>query len=356
MPELRTHAPAVCEGEYCVVHNPSDHHMKDWPVAYRTDRRVEMPPRVVGESVLLGGVFVLAERICPHGVGHPDPDAMAFARREGGDEFADAEGVHGCDLCCRPPRDPSKPITPEETAEIAEYYDTHCSVSGEPLSPDPQPVSGEFFDRLHRATAVDDSPIVLGGEDAEDDAAILEAFDAALAAGEQVLVTAPPEGWTGAVERVCGHCGMACRGYGFVDGVYLCHTGTQPPWDNPADCYRLVTVYEHDKDGACWCRDLDPVYVGLAHTAPVAAGGRYVDWAQSLPQKWHGVDDRVGLPDDEPVWVALKPVAKMDGPAYYVEVAYYDFGEFYSAATGEILSDDVAHWAEIRAPKHPEAR
>ena len=32
------------------------------------------------------------ERVCPHGVGHPDPD-----RRH-----ADDPGVHGCDGCCAP--------------------------------------------------------------------------------------------------------------------------------------------------------------------------------------------------------------------------------------------------------------
>jgi hypothetical protein len=35
------------------------------------------------------------ERICPHGVGHPDPDEYAIA--SGGDA-----GVHGCDGCCAP--------------------------------------------------------------------------------------------------------------------------------------------------------------------------------------------------------------------------------------------------------------
>jgi hypothetical protein len=34
------------------------------------------------------------ERICPHGVGHPDPD----------DVFA-TDTVHGCDGCCTPPSD-----------------------------------------------------------------------------------------------------------------------------------------------------------------------------------------------------------------------------------------------------------
>lgn len=32
----------------------------------------------------------LMERICPHGVGHPDPDDI------------NPDGVHGCDGCCRP--------------------------------------------------------------------------------------------------------------------------------------------------------------------------------------------------------------------------------------------------------------
>lgn len=30
------------------------------------------------------------ERICPHGVGHPDPDCM----------YAKRDTVHGCDGCC----------------------------------------------------------------------------------------------------------------------------------------------------------------------------------------------------------------------------------------------------------------
>jgi hypothetical protein len=32
------------------------------------------------------------ERICPHGIGHPDPDDPAFKNP--------IEGVHGCDGCC----------------------------------------------------------------------------------------------------------------------------------------------------------------------------------------------------------------------------------------------------------------
>lgn len=70
------HRSSVCAGRVCMIHNPSDHHMRSWPLGFRADR---MP---------------LAERFCPHGVGHPDPDCVAF--------LGEGWGVHGCDGCCRP--------------------------------------------------------------------------------------------------------------------------------------------------------------------------------------------------------------------------------------------------------------
>lgn len=73
------HSPDQCEGEYCCIHNPSDHSMKDFPTHWRADRGI-------------------MERICPHGVGHPDPDDMAFITRTRGEGHM--EGVHGCDGCC----------------------------------------------------------------------------------------------------------------------------------------------------------------------------------------------------------------------------------------------------------------
>jgi hypothetical protein len=39
----------------------------------------------------------MMERICPCGVGHPDPDDLAFKKRMGMD---DSEGIHGCCGCC----------------------------------------------------------------------------------------------------------------------------------------------------------------------------------------------------------------------------------------------------------------
>lgn len=78
------HRPVFCEGEDCPIHRPSQHHMRDWPLNWRGDRH-------------------LAERICPHGIGHPDPDHMARVKRL----IGVADGIHGCDGCCRPPEDPA---------------------------------------------------------------------------------------------------------------------------------------------------------------------------------------------------------------------------------------------------------
>jgi hypothetical protein len=74
---IYVHNKKDCKGNYCVVHNPSDHHMRDWPLHWRDDRKI-------------------FERICPHGIGHPDPDDMAYKKSIGHPD----EGIHGCDGCC----------------------------------------------------------------------------------------------------------------------------------------------------------------------------------------------------------------------------------------------------------------
>lgn len=68
---LLVHPKTQCAGQHCCIHNPSDHHMKDWPQNWREDRGI-------------------MERICPHGIGHPDPDDPT------------TDKVHGCDGCCTP--------------------------------------------------------------------------------------------------------------------------------------------------------------------------------------------------------------------------------------------------------------
>lgn len=81
-PHLFTNVHPVerCAGRPCVLHNPSEHHMRPWPTLWRADTR-------------------LMERTCPHGIGHPDPDDMAHHQSRG----QDWKGVHSCDGCCSPP-------------------------------------------------------------------------------------------------------------------------------------------------------------------------------------------------------------------------------------------------------------
>ena len=71
------HYRKACRGRRCVIHSPSTHHMSKWPMLYRNDRNI-------------------FERICEHGIGHPDPDQFQYWRVMG-TEF---EAVHGCDGCC----------------------------------------------------------------------------------------------------------------------------------------------------------------------------------------------------------------------------------------------------------------
>lgn len=68
------HDPSLCEGRPCTVHNLTDHKMRSFYQSWRSDRKI-------------------MERICPHGVGHPDPDDYKI--------FTGADdNTHGCDGCC----------------------------------------------------------------------------------------------------------------------------------------------------------------------------------------------------------------------------------------------------------------
>lgn len=81
--DLQVHPPEKCEGRPCCIHAPSDHPMREWPLNLRADH----------------GPVMFCERICPHGVGHPDPDDVAWHSSEGRGWIA----VHGCDFCCQAP-------------------------------------------------------------------------------------------------------------------------------------------------------------------------------------------------------------------------------------------------------------
>ena len=76
---VNVHSKSDCTGP-CPIHNPSDHHMKDWDLNWRIDL----------------GIF---ERICKCGVGHPDPDSLNYIRKTD-PKLAKSLSIHGCCGCC----------------------------------------------------------------------------------------------------------------------------------------------------------------------------------------------------------------------------------------------------------------
>lgn len=72
------HIAEECSG-HCPLHGPSEHSMLDFPLYWRED----------------AGIF---ERLCPHGIGHIDPDTLA---RLESIRIGEGWGVHGCDGCCK---------------------------------------------------------------------------------------------------------------------------------------------------------------------------------------------------------------------------------------------------------------
>ena len=73
---LFVHKEENCEGEVCTIHNRTNHRMRRFPQLWRGDRKI-------------------MERVCSHGIGHPDPDEYKII--EGIDD-----GAHVCDGCCIP--------------------------------------------------------------------------------------------------------------------------------------------------------------------------------------------------------------------------------------------------------------
>lgn len=76
---VNVHNPRLCQGRGCAIHNhPSKHPLRSAPLNWREDRGI-------------------LERICSHGVGHPDYDAALFQESIG----RSVENIHGCDGCCQ---------------------------------------------------------------------------------------------------------------------------------------------------------------------------------------------------------------------------------------------------------------
>jgi hypothetical protein len=64
------HDPLACKGRPCPIHGRTDHPLRYATQVWRSDRGV-------------------VERICEHGVGHPDPDSLPGTKH-----------MRGCDGCC----------------------------------------------------------------------------------------------------------------------------------------------------------------------------------------------------------------------------------------------------------------
>ena len=69
-----------CDVNGCAIHNPSYHPLSDAKQFMREDKSW------------------LIERVCDHGIGHPDPDSASFISKTEGNTSI---WVHGCDGCCR---------------------------------------------------------------------------------------------------------------------------------------------------------------------------------------------------------------------------------------------------------------
>lgn len=82
---LQHHPSALCSPP-CSIHNPSLHHMRDWPRRWFQDRQMIC-------------------RVCVHGIPHPDPDDLLFRSRIVGEQpELFWEGLHYCPChCCNTP-------------------------------------------------------------------------------------------------------------------------------------------------------------------------------------------------------------------------------------------------------------
>lgn len=72
------HDITACAGRGCAIHNhPSTHPLMNATLLWRDDRNI-------------------LERLCEHGIGHPDYDSAQFIESIG----QGYQNIHGCDGCC----------------------------------------------------------------------------------------------------------------------------------------------------------------------------------------------------------------------------------------------------------------
>src|SRR5690242_385678 len=84
---LHVHDREDCEGPHCCIHNPSDHPLRDMELMWRSDV----------------GPMGKMERLCTHGIGHPDPDDVEYRQSHGDPNAQLWADTHACDGCCQQP-------------------------------------------------------------------------------------------------------------------------------------------------------------------------------------------------------------------------------------------------------------
>ncbi len=126
-----------CAGMECVIHNPSGHHMQDWPQRWRAN-----------------GVL---DRICADGQAHPDPDQFALWLAQGRESLA----VHECDGCCAYPlRAQTRRRTAADVAsELSMLRMVRDVIKDSGVSaPNPTPLEAELREELRRLQHRDEGP------------------------------------------------------------------------------------------------------------------------------------------------------------------------------------------------------
>ena len=79
---VNLHEPRECQGRGCGIHgHPSGHALRNAPLNWRTDAQK-------------------LERLCPHGIGHDDFDAVQYQLSRTKPEEQGYVGRHSCDGCC----------------------------------------------------------------------------------------------------------------------------------------------------------------------------------------------------------------------------------------------------------------
>jgi len=109
---LKTHGSDECSGSPCCIHSPSNHPLRNAPLGWRPER-------------------ALIERLCEHGLWHPDPDDRAHWERKlatpngldpASQEFLDVRAEHNCDGCCTGTYQEPGPTEIQKLQEIVRQY------------------------------------------------------------------------------------------------------------------------------------------------------------------------------------------------------------------------------------------